>query len=164
MLLERYDELDVPLQDEKHQSRKTAMMVSPIAIRTFVSFGPLPLSLLMGPSSQASFEYHLNQIITYIEWKHNTFKLSLAGLSVKGDPMAQADVLKKTGLRIKSLRMEQRLTQERLANDIGMAQSYLAEVENGKRNVSLVNIARIARGLGVQLSELFDGISLNGEE
>ena len=76
----------------------------------------------------------------------------------------QADVLKKTGLRIKTLRMERHLTQERLSNDIGMAQSYLAEVENGKRNVSLVNIVRIAKGLGVQLSELFEGITLDNEE
>lgn len=76
----------------------------------------------------------------------------------------QADVLKKTGLRIKTLRMERHLTQERLSNDIGMAQSYLAEVENGKRNVSLVNIARIAKGLGVQLGELFEGITLDDEE
>lgn len=92
-------------------------------------------------------------------------KLSLAGLSAKGNPpMAQADVLKKTGLRIKTLRMERHMTQERLSNDIGMAQSYLAEVENGKRNVSLVNIVRIARGLGVQLSELFEGIPINDEK
>lgn len=77
--------------------------------------------------------------------------------------MAQADVLMKTGLRIKTLRMERHMTQERLSNDIGMAQSYLAEVENGKRNVSLVNIARIARGLGVQLSELFEGIPIDNE-
>lgn len=76
----------------------------------------------------------------------------------------QADVLKKTGLRIKTLRMERHLTQERLSNDIGMAQSYLAEVENGKRNVSLVNIARIAKGLGVQLGELFEGITLDDEK
>lgn len=76
----------------------------------------------------------------------------------------QADVLKKTGLRIKTLRMERHLTQERLSNDIGMAQSYLAEVENGKRNVSLVNIARIAKGLDVQLGELFEGITLDNEE
>ena len=75
----------------------------------------------------------------------------------------QADVLKKTGLRIKTLRMERHLTQERLSNDIGMAQSYLAEVENGKRNVSLVNIARIAKGLDVRLSELFNGITLDDE-
>ena len=75
----------------------------------------------------------------------------------------QTDVLKKTGLRIKTLRMERHLTQERLSNDIGMAQSYLAEVENGKRNVSLVNITRIAKGLDVRLSELFNGITLDDE-
>ena len=78
--------------------------------------------------------------------------------------MAQTGVLKKTGLRIKTLRMECHLTQEQLSNDIGMAQSYLAEVENGKRNISLVNIARIARGLNVQLSELFEGVEIDNEE
>ena len=56
--------------------------------------------------------------------------------------------------------MERHLTQERLSNDIGMAQSYLAEVENGKRNVSLANLARIAKGLDVSLSALFEGVEL----
>ena len=36
-----------------------------------------------------------------------------------------------------------------------MARSYLAEIETGKRNVSLVNLEKIAQGLNVSLAEFF---------
>jgi transcriptional regulator with XRE-family HTH domain len=39
-----------------------------------------------------------------------------------------------------------------------MDQTYFASVESGKRNISLINIKKIADGLGVSLSELFRGI------
>ena len=70
--------------------------------------------------------------------------------------MDMADIRYRVGLRIKCLRLDRGLSQERLANDIGMTQSYLAEVENGKRNVSMVNLERIARGLGMTVRDLFD--------
>lgn len=70
--------------------------------------------------------------------------------------MDTTDIRTRVGLRVKCLRLDRGLRQERLANDIGMAQSYLAEVESGKRNVSLVNLERIARGLGVPVRDLFD--------
>lgn len=82
----------------------------------------------------------------------------------RGTAVTQPGICREVGFRIKSLRMDCGLTQERLANDIGMTQSYLAEIESGKRNVSLSNIARIARGLNVSLSELFEGICLNGND
>lgn len=68
----------------------------------------------------------------------------------------QTDIRRRTGLRIRVLRMERGMTQEGLANSIGMSQSYLAEVEGGKRNVSMENVARIAGGLGVSVREMFD--------
>ena len=70
--------------------------------------------------------------------------------------MDTTDIRTRVELRVKCLRLDRGLRQERLANDIGMAQSYLAEVESGKRNVSLVNLERIARGLGVPVRDLFD--------
>lgn len=72
--------------------------------------------------------------------------------------MAQPEICRRMGLRIKELRMDRGYTQEGLANEIGMTQSYLAEIESGKRNVSLSNIARIAQGLHISLSELFEGV------
>lgn len=59
------------------------------------------------------------------------------------------------GQRIQALRKEQGLSQERFALIIEMDRTYYASVEARKRNISLVNIKKIADGLGVSLSELF---------
>lgn len=60
------------------------------------------------------------------------------------------------GNRIRSLRAKTGLSQEKFALQIGMDRTYYASVESGKRNISLVNIEKIATGLGVSLSELFE--------
>lgn len=62
------------------------------------------------------------------------------------------------GQRIQSIRKNQKLSQEKFALLIDMDRTYYASVEAGKRNISLVNIKKIADGLGVSISELFDGI------
>lgn len=59
------------------------------------------------------------------------------------------------GKRIRSLRNKTGLSQEKFALKIGMDRTYLASVEAGKRNISIVNIKKIADGLNVTLSELF---------
>ncbi len=69
--------------------------------------------------------------------------------------MSDKDIRIKTGLRIKELRDGAGMSQEAFAWSIGMARSYLAEVETGKRNVSLVNLEKIASGLNVSLAEFF---------
>lgn len=69
--------------------------------------------------------------------------------------MGNQDIRIKTGLRIKELRDATGMSQEAFAWSIGMARSYLAEVETGKRNVSLVNLEKIASGLNVSLAEFF---------
>jgi len=62
------------------------------------------------------------------------------------------------GQRIKQLRVEKGLSQEKFALSISMDRTYFASVEAGKRNISIVNIKKIADGLGVSLSELFQGM------
>jgi transcriptional regulator with XRE-family HTH domain len=47
------------------------------------------------------------------------------------------------------------LTQEKLAFGADMDRSYVGQVERGEVNVSLDNIAKLARGLRVPLAELF---------
>ena len=59
------------------------------------------------------------------------------------------------GNRIRELRTETGLSQEKFALKIGMDRTYYASVESGRRNISLINIEKIAEGLGVSLSELF---------
>ena len=59
----------------------------------------------------------------------------------------------KVGLRIKDLRAVHDVSQERFANKIGMA-----SIEVGQRNVTLQNLAKIANGFDMTLSEFFEGI------
>ncbi len=68
-------------------------------------------------------------------------------------------ITEELGKRIQELRKEKTgLSQEKFALQIDMDRSYFASVESGKRNISIINIKRIADGLGVSLSELFKGI------
>ena len=62
------------------------------------------------------------------------------------------------GKKIKQLRMKKGLSQEKVALEIGMDRTYFASVEAGKRNISICNIKKIADGLEISLSELFEGL------
>ena len=67
-------------------------------------------------------------------------------------------ITKDLGDRIKELRQKTGLSQEKFALKIEMDRTYFASVEAGRRNIAIVNIKKIADGLGVTLSELFKGI------
>ena len=62
------------------------------------------------------------------------------------------------GQRMKELRNRRGLSQEKFALMIEMDRTYYASVESGKRNISINNIEKIAKGLGVTLEELFRGL------
>lgn len=61
----------------------------------------------------------------------------------------------KVGNRIKELRKELGLSQEKLANNCELDRTYIASVENGKRNISIVNLEKIVEALGVSLEKFF---------
>ena len=60
------------------------------------------------------------------------------------------------GYAIKKLRKMKSISQEKFAMSIEMDRTYFSSVEAGKRNVSLKNIEKIAKGLSVSVSELFE--------
>lgn len=62
------------------------------------------------------------------------------------------------GQRIKELRIKTGDSQEKFALKINMDRTYYASVESGRRNISIINIKKIADGLGVSLEELFSGL------
>jgi transcriptional regulator with XRE-family HTH domain len=65
-------------------------------------------------------------------------------------------IRQKVGHRIRELRKERtELSQEKFALKIGMDRTYFASVELGKRNIAIVNLEKIADGLGISLAELF---------
>ena len=62
------------------------------------------------------------------------------------------------GNRIRELRKQTGLSQEKFALKIGMDRTYFASVEAGKRNIAIINIKKIANGLEISLGELFQGL------
>ena len=64
-------------------------------------------------------------------------------------------ITKKFGERVRNLRTQKKMSQEKFALHIGMDRTYLASVESGKRNISLENIFKIAKGFEITLAELF---------
>lgn len=71
------------------------------------------------------------------------------------------DVKLKIGQRIKQLRETADMSQKDLAYTADLDRSYIASVENGQRNISIVNIEKISKALGVTLKEFFDDIEFD---
>ena len=65
------------------------------------------------------------------------------------------------GKRIRELRETLGISQEKFALKIGMDRTYYSSVEAGKRNISIINICKIAKGFNITLSDLFDKIDYN---
>lgn len=72
------------------------------------------------------------------------------------------DIRKKIGLRIKEYRTNLKLTQEALAFKAEIDKTYVNEVENGKRNVSVINLEKIIYALDVTVRDFFDSEYFNG--
>jgi len=60
------------------------------------------------------------------------------------------------GNRIKELRSVKGITQEDLAELSGLSRQYIGDVERGARNISLINIEKIAGAFDISLSELLN--------
>lgn len=72
--------------------------------------------------------------------------------------MAASDPRIAFGKRIRELRLVRRLSQERLAELSDLHRNYVGGVERGERNVSLVNIVKLAHGLNVRPAKLMESI------
>ncbi|HEY3324354.1 MAG TPA: helix-turn-helix transcriptional regulator [Planctomycetota bacterium] len=58
------------------------------------------------------------------------------------------------GEAVRALRLKRGFSQEALAHEAGLHRTYVGAIERGERNVSLVNISRLAHALGVTPSRL----------
>jgi len=68
---------------------------------------------------------------------------------------AKPDIRHRFGFAVKTRREHLGLNQEELAERAGIHRTYLSDVERGSRNLSLVNIERLAEALSLSLSQLF---------
>lgn len=65
-----------------------------------------------------------------------------------------ADVQLRFGERLREVRQQRAISQEKLAELAGLHRTYVSSIERGERNVSLVNIERLAGALNVTMAEL----------
>ena len=65
-------------------------------------------------------------------------------------------VLLKLGENLRRFRLDAELTQEMLAEKVGIHPTYVGKMESGKCNVSVKILYKISRALGVKLSNIFD--------
>jgi transcriptional regulator with XRE-family HTH domain len=68
------------------------------------------------------------------------------------------DILLLLGKRIRELRKAKRISQEAFADRCGLDRTYVGGIERGERNVSVLNLVKIADALEVSVSVLFEGI------
>ena len=61
------------------------------------------------------------------------------------------------GRRLRSLRLERGLSQERLGELASLDRTYISQAEAGRRNVTLVTINKLASALGVDAAVLVSG-------
>jgi transcriptional regulator with XRE-family HTH domain len=73
-----------------------------------------------------------------------------------GKRRAKPDIRERFGFAVKDRREELGLTQEDLADKAGIHRTCLSDVERGSRNLSLINVERLAAALSLPLSELFE--------
>ncbi len=65
------------------------------------------------------------------------------------------DIKLSVGKRVKELRNKLKISQEELADLAGLDRTYITSVECGKRNISIVNIEKLANALNVTLADFF---------
>lgn len=75
--------------------------------------------------------------------------------------MINEAIIKEFGLRVKQLRYENKLSQERLSFATGFHRTYIGMIERGERNISLTNMAVFAKVFKMPVSELLDFTTIN---
>lgn len=67
-----------------------------------------------------------------------------------------ADIRKQIGDRIRDLRKKKGLSQEELGWKAKLHYTYIGGIERGEKNVSIITLSKIAKGLGISVNEIFN--------
>lgn len=68
------------------------------------------------------------------------------------------DITQELGIRIRHYRKEKKITQEQLAEICGLHPTYIGQLERGEKNATIESIYKIALGLNISISKLFENI------
>ena len=72
--------------------------------------------------------------------------------------MREESALAYFGKKVQVIRNAQKISQEKLAELSELDRTYISSVERGQRNISILNIIKIADALGVKPSNLLEGL------
>lgn len=72
------------------------------------------------------------------------------------------NIKNKFGKRVKELRLQKGCSQEQFSHECHLDRTYIASIENGKRNVSIENIEKITIALKISLSDFFSSEQFSG--
>jgi len=63
-------------------------------------------------------------------------------------------VVRQFGLRVAKIRNERAISQEKLGSLAGVHRTYIGMIERGEKNITIANMEKIARALGLRLKDL----------
>ena len=64
------------------------------------------------------------------------------------------DILIKFGKKVRQERLKKGYSQEAFADKVGVHRTYIGMIERAEKNITLLNIKKLADGLGISVSEL----------
>jgi transcriptional regulator with XRE-family HTH domain len=67
----------------------------------------------------------------------------------------KSEILLQFGKRVKELRKTKNMSQEYLAEAAGLHRTYIGMIERAEKNITLINIEKIAIALNIELKEMF---------
>ncbi len=69
--------------------------------------------------------------------------------------MSKSKILEAFGNRIKEERLELGISQEELAERAGLHRTYIGMIERAEKNITLLNIEKLAKALQIKIKDLF---------
>ncbi|MFZ4401418.1 MAG: helix-turn-helix domain-containing protein [Bacteroidales bacterium] len=69
--------------------------------------------------------------------------------------MIKKEILLQFGEKVRKLRIERNLSQEQLSFKADLHRTYIGMIERAEKNITLVNIEKIAKALDVEIKNLF---------
>ncbi|MGB0523436.1 MAG: helix-turn-helix domain-containing protein [Flammeovirgaceae bacterium] len=70
--------------------------------------------------------------------------------------ISKKDILVKFGEKVREIRKEKGLSQEELAHKADLHRTYIGMIERAEKNITLINIEKIAKALEKKVIDLFD--------
>lgn len=105
----------------------------------------------------------LRLYVPYSPWTYSLLLAILFVLIGESLKMEKDGACQSFGVRLRNLRMESGVSQEQLAELASLDRTYISSVERGKRNISLINILKLAEALHLPPSSLLD-FSVNEDQ